>query len=114
MFGVVVHYLSRDTLSPIPQCRRLFPAACALSPVTSIPDRIHFPKSLEVIGGHCFSSSSLERVTFEEGLCLKRIEKQAFHNCSRLKAIDLPESLEVMERAAFQGCDIVPHITCLL
>lgn len=53
---------------------------------------IALPTSLEEIGKGAFSDCELKEVCFPEGL--KRIASEAFMNCSKLKAVNLPASLE--------------------
>ena len=73
---------------------------------------LHVPKSVEVLGEGCFSScSSLERVTFEAGSGLKRIEKQAFSGCSSLKALEVPKSVEVLGEQCFCSCSSLERVT---
>ena len=67
--------------------------------------KVIIPASVKMIGKYAFSSKTdLEELVFEEGSCLKEIGPSAFSNCTGLKQIDLPESLEYIDTYAFNGC----------
>lgn len=69
------------------------------------------PATVTHIGPYAFSDcTNLEKVIFEEGSHLKTIESNAFFNCSLLKEIELPESLEIMRGGAFEGCSSLESI----
>ena len=67
--------------------------------------RIHIPSGVEVLCERCFENcGSLDRVTFESGSCLKRVEKNAFSR-SGLKSIEIPSSVEVLCKRCFYKCE---------
>ena len=77
---------------------------------------ITIPASVEVICECCFSPCWFHfRVTFATGSCLKRIEKEAFHTCWRLKEIEIPASVdstvEVLFERCFSRCSFLPRVT---
>lgn len=76
---------------------------------------IEIPASVETIGAAAFKGcSSLATVTFEKGSQLKTIGGGylntsygfygAFSNCTALKTIEIPASVETIKAAAFYGC----------
>lgn len=60
-----------------------------------------FPQGLISVGEYAFSSTQLSDFNAPQ---LERIESYAFVSCSGLKNITLPESLKVISRGAFSGC----------
>ena len=62
-------------------------------------------REVESVGAYAFSGLNMvETVTFAEESVLKAVEDYAFIGCEALKAIVLPEKLEVIGEAAFSGC----------
>lgn len=69
------------------------------------------PATVTYICDYAFSDcTNLERVIFEEGSQLKTIDGCAFVDCSSLKEIELPESLEVMTGLTFWRCSSLESI----
>ena len=69
------------------------------------------PTTVTYICDYAFSNcSNLEKVIFEEGSQLKTIDRCAFFDCSSLKEIELPESLEVMTGLTFWRCSSLESI----
>lgn len=55
------------------------------------------------LGDYCFySSAALETLVVNEGV--KRIGKNAFRQCYKLKDVQLPNSLETIDESAFYNC----------
>ena len=103
------------------ECEVVIPSEYNGLPVTKIAYTVfwnqHLLKSLTIpatvtsIADYAFSGcSNLERVTFEEGSRLKEIGTCAFVDCSSLKEIELPESLEYLGQYAFEGCGSLESI----
>jgi hypothetical protein len=62
---------------------------------------IVIPGSVEVLGSHSFSNlKNLQRIDFEKGLRLRRIEKSAFQSSS-ITSIVIPSSVEIICGFAF-------------
>lgn len=54
--------------------------------------------------------TSLETVEFESGSNIKKIEKDAFCECTSLKDINLPDSVERIDNRAFSNCSALAQI----
>ena len=66
---------------------------------------VFIPKNITVIGTNCFKGCcDLERVTFEAGSSLKRIEDRAFYDCGSLREIEIPSNVEVIGKNCFKMC----------
>ena len=81
---------------------------------------IEIPASVETIEEAAFfGCTALMTVTFEKGSQLKtiggdylaKIYYGAFSDCTALTAIEIPASVETIERAAFQGCTALTTVT---
>ena len=71
------------------------------SPYVKIPDTINmYP--VTVIGSRAFSRRPI--VSMEFNSHLKRIESQAFADCSSLLSAYLPDGLETVDNLAFSDC----------
>lgn len=71
---------------------------------------VEIPASVKVIEGHAFAcNAQLEKVKFL-GNNLKRIEEQAFWECSSLEKVGLPRGLEVIKKGAFFDCDNLKQV----
>ncbi len=66
---------------------------------------ISIPYGVEVIGQHSFQNISVEVIVLPSSV--KHIEKGAFQNCTQLRKIFLPSSIEIIGDEAFLGCDNV-------
>ena len=88
--------------------QKFFKAARVFANITLIT----IPASVEVLCERCFDScTSLSRVTFAAGSCLKRIEKEAFSGCESLKEIEIPASVEVLCERCFVECKSLSRVT---
>lgn len=107
-------YLSED-------CDVVIPSEYNGLPVTEIAPLVfwnpEYLKSLTIpatvthISDYAFSGcTNLERVIFEDGSQLKTIYGCAFVDCSSLKEIELPDSLEVMTGSTFWRCSSLESI----
>lgn len=66
---------------------------------------IVIPKNVQYIKTSAFEMcQGLEKVTFQKGSRLKRLESGAFSQCSELTYIHLPDSLSVIEAGVFEWC----------
>ena len=81
---------------------------------------IEIPASVETIEATAFKGcSSLATVTFEKGSQLKTIGGGyyyhyyygVFSDCTALKSIEIPASVETIEAAAFMGCSSLATVT---
>lgn len=74
--------------------------------------KIIFPSSLKQIGKGAFQFQRrlCEDIIFPEGLI--SIEEQAFYECSQIPRIELPSSLQTINRYAFNGCYNISNIVC--
>ena len=81
---------------------------------------IEIPASVETIEAAAFKGcSSLATVTFEKGSQLKTIGGGyyyhyyygVFSDCTALKSIEIPASVETIEAAAFKGCSSLATVT---
>ena len=81
---------------------------------------IEIPASVETIEATAFKGcSSLATVTFEKGSQLKTIGGGyyyhyyygVFSDCTALKSIEIPASVETIEAAAFKGCSSLATVT---
>ena len=80
---------------------------------------IEIPASVETIEAAAFMRcSKLATVTFEKGSQLKTIGGDyssyyygVFSDCTALKSIEIPASVETMEAAAFKGCSSLATVT---
>ena len=78
-------------------CDEMF---CGLSGIVSV----RVPSSVTNVGARAFSAcGGLVRLTFADG-GLRTIGAQAFANCPKLAALDLPETVEAIADSAFDGC----------
>lgn len=81
------------------------------SPNTGL-SKVVFPSSLKQIGRSAFERQRrlCEEIIFPEGLI--SIEEQAFYECSQIPRIELPSSLQTINRYAFNGCYNISNIVC--
>ena len=116
-----VETISSTTFSECSQLKRvIFEKGSKLTTIpaqsfASLPlSVIEIPANIEVIEAHAFKDcSSLTTVTFEKGSHLKIIKggnsssiftDGAFTDCTSLRSIEIPASVETIEAAAFSGC----------
>lgn len=69
---------------------------------------LYIPKSLTTINFNSFRGLSVEKVVFEEGF--KTIFYNMFAQCTNLKEIEFPSTLEKIESSAFSECTSLTHI----
>ena len=62
------------------------------------------PASCESLPDSYFAGSRIVRVTFASGSVLRRIGKEAFRGCRKLREIEIPASVEEIGEACFSGC----------
>ncbi|WP_288707613.1 leucine-rich repeat protein [uncultured Alistipes sp.] len=77
---------------------------------------IEIPASVETIEGATFKGcTALTTVTFEKGIQLKTIQgayiSGTFYGCTSLTSIEIPASVETIEKCAFQGCTALTTVT---
>ena len=63
---------------------------------------VFIPKTVLVISFGAFEGSSLSEVRFEEGSRLEKVCGSVFHGCNRLKKIDFPSSVNVIESSTWR------------
>ena len=72
---------------------------------------ITIPKGVTSIDELAFEScTKLSNVIIEEGSVLNLIGDDSFKDCSKLKSINLPESLKAINSNAFRGCSALKSI----
>ena len=92
-----------------------------ISSVYSVPDhlfreddtmnRVIIPPAVRKLGKYAFFQCPMLRtVVFEEGSYLTDLEEGAFHSCSYLTSVTLPDRLKSIGFAAFSGCYSLPMI----
>ena len=63
--------------------------------------------SVQTIGISAFSGcQNVEEIIFEEPCQIKKLERFCFADCSNLRKIDLPSSIEEIDSVAFIGCPL--------
>ena len=73
---------------------------------------IIIPSSVTEIANDAFSyNNTLENVIFQENSKLESIGIRAFCGCTKLKNINLPDSLKKLEQLAFYNCTSLEEIT---
>ena len=65
------------------------------------------PDGAAEIGISAFEYSGVKKITLPESV--KRIEWDAFSDCSELKTVVLPYGIEEIEERAFEGCDSLEY-----
>ena len=72
---------------------------------------INIPTSVKKIGLSAFEGcEELINVSFEKGTYLNLIGARAFFNCSKLKSISIPDSVETIGQFAFGWCDELSEV----
>lgn len=71
---------------------------------------IIIPKSVNSIGGGIFYGSNIKEVSFENGIRLMNIPRNAFEFCRRLESIKIPNGVTKIEDEAFFGCHSLASI----
>jgi hypothetical protein len=67
---------------------------------------------VETIERSCFSRcKSLSTVTFESGSKLISIDQKAFEDCSSLRSISIPPSVQTLSYCAFLDCKALLTVT---
>jgi hypothetical protein len=75
-------------------------------------DNLVLGGDFEVVGVFCFAHcKQLFTVVFAAGSKFQRIEKNAFLNCSSLKSICIPASVETISASCFRGCSSLERLT---
>lgn len=70
---------------------------------------ITIPSTVEAVGANMFQQCySLKNVNLTKGI--KRIDKDAFTNCTSLKGLTIPDSITYIGENAFKGCDFLVSI----
>jgi hypothetical protein len=68
---------------------------------------VNIPDEIEVLEDGCFiRSSSLTRICFSAGSCVRRIGKSAFQ-ASTLHRINIPSSVEMLDSECFSWCEML-------
>lgn len=71
---------------------------------------VFIPKNIESIGKSAFAASELISIEFESESNLKVIGNSSFYNCGSLKSILLPDGLLKIESGAFISCPLISQI----
>lgn len=73
---------------------------------------INIPSSVNVISSYAFTGcDNLEKVVFESGSQLEKINMGAFYNCTELYSINLPDRLNFIDDFVFGYCASLENIT---
>lgn len=64
---------------------------------------VTIPASLTLLDRESFGSSSIESLSFEDGIQLKTIGDHAFFNC-KLESLTIPEGITTIDQYAFSEC----------
>ena len=59
----------------------------------------------------CYNSQTIEEVMFAEGSHLTAVGTTAFRQCTALKSVELPETVETIGASAFQGCTALTSVS---
>lgn len=70
---------------------------------------VDVPESVSEIGEYAFTEGRLRSINLPEGLNI--IEKNAFFGCDKLESIELPPSLTSVGNYAFQGCSALQSVS---
>ena len=62
---------------------------------------VEFPSSITEIGSYAFTWSGIERILINKGA--RKIKEGAFQQCKKLRTLYLPESIQAIERDAFDA-----------
>jgi hypothetical protein len=66
---------------------------------------LHIGKKVHILRKSCFQGcDSLEKIDFEVGSELVRIDRAALRDCQFLAIIEIPASVIVIEESSFEGC----------
>lgn len=71
-------------------------------------DSIEIPDTVKKLQKRCFMQSTVQNVTFAEGIT--RIPEEAFASCTQLRSIHLPTTLQHIGTKAFYSCKGLPYI----
>lgn len=71
-------------------------------------ESITLPECLEVIGENAFASTGLKDIQLP--CSLKRIEREAFTDCSNLRGVFIPDSVIEIESEVFSFCEVLKEI----
>ncbi len=72
---------------------------------------IIIPKGIETIGAGCFlQAPNLSHVKFEEESICRHIHDDAFQGCSRLRKVELPESILSIGPFCFNQCNSLTEL----
>ena len=87
-----------------------------IMPITSIGkgafnnadvSNISIPNSVTIIEEKAFLGSTIKTIDIEDsdnGIGIKYIDRHAFQNCTNLIEIDIPNTIELIDATAFNGC----------
>ncbi|MBQ2848436.1 MAG: leucine-rich repeat domain-containing protein [Clostridia bacterium] len=70
--------------------------------------QIEIPEKVKEIKSYTFQYSKISEIIFNEGL--EKIGYHAFHNCSSLEKINLPDTVKYIDDGAFKSCKNVKSI----
>ena len=102
--NVVVEVELPDTLETI-EGQETFIKATSLKSIS-------IPASLTSIPKQAFNQcTALEEVDFSKCTSLKTIGDSAFHGCTKLTAVSIPEGVETMKVYAFFGCSALTYVS---
>jgi hypothetical protein len=67
--------------------------------------KIFVGRKVKVLGKSCFEGHKhLDKIDFEVGSELERIDRAALRDCQSLSIIEIPASVTILEESSFEGC----------
>ena len=69
---------------------------------------VTIPEGVTIIGNYAFNNTSVETLSFPKSL--KKINVNAFSNCTKLREIQFAEGLETIEQDAFARCSALKEV----
>ena len=61
------------------------------------------PETIKQIGENAFSNSTIAQILLSD--TITQIGKSAFENCINLRKITIPNSIEIIPKCSFKGCN---------
>lgn len=71
---------------------------------------IVLPKTIRKIGDYAFCGQLIRKVTMSDGLL--SIGSSAFYDCVHLTSLELPTTMQMIGKGAFNGCNNLSSIVC--
>lgn len=88
--------------APVHHCQNDVCVHCGKTFILSGSELVHAPAGLKVVCSGAFANTAVTTVILPSGC--KRIEKNAFENCTALRFIFIPADISYVDPLAFAGC----------